>query len=133
MSDYSVLAHVAAGAAAIGGGLINAIAGGGTLVTFPVLTAVGVPAVRANATNTVSLLPGYLGRVSAQRMDPTGLRRTIRPQLAAAAFGGLTGSVLLIITSESLFRDIVPFLILTACLLLAVQDPLRRWIEGRAH
>ena len=135
MSDISALAHVGAGLAAVGGGLVNAIAGGGTLITFPVLTALGVPSVRANATNTVSLLPGYLGGVSAQRKDLTGLSRTIRPQLVASALGGLAGSILLIVTSESVFRQIVPFLILSACVLLGVQDRLRAWIfkEGEAH
>lgn len=129
------IAHIGAAAAAIGGGLVNAIAGGGTLITFPVLTAVGVPAVRANATNTVSLLPGYLGGAYAQRKDLTGLSRSVRPQLVAAALGGLAGSILLIVTSESVFRQIVPFLILSACLLLAIQDKLRGWLfaEGKAH
>lgn len=135
MTDISVLAHVAAGAAAVGGGLVNAVAGGGTLITFPVLTAIGVPSVRANATNTVALLPGYLGGVSAQRNDLAGLTRSIRPQIAASVAGGLTGSILLIITSESAFRQVVPFLILSSCLLMAGQDRLRAWIfrGGRTH
>ena len=57
MTDISAAAHVGAAAAAIGAGMVNAIAGGGTLISFPVLTAIGVPSVRANATNTLSLLP----------------------------------------------------------------------------
>jgi uncharacterized protein len=128
MTDVSVAAHLAAAAAAIGAGMVNAIAGGGTLISFPVLTAIGVPSVRANATNTVSLMPGYAGGVIAQRNDLRGLSRSVRPQLAAAAMGGLAGSVLLIITSESLFRQLVPFLILMSTLLMAAQDRLRSWI-----
>jgi uncharacterized membrane protein YfcA len=128
MTDVSLLGHAAAAAAAVGAGMVNAIAGGGTLISFPVLTAIGVPAVRANATNTVALLPGYLGGVSAQRDDLRGLTKSVRPQLIAAALGGLLGSVLLIITSESVFRALVPFLILASSLLLAVQDRLRSWI-----
>ena len=105
------------------------------MITFPVLTAIGVPPVRANATNTVALMPGYMGGVVAQRSDLTGLGRTIRPQLAAAAIGGLAGSVLLIITSESAFRQVVPFLIISACLLMAGQDRIRSWIfaPGETH
>ncbi len=135
MTDVSALGHIAAAAAAVGGGIINAIAGGGTLVTFPVLTAIGVPTKQANATNTVALLPGYLGGIVAQRRDLDGLGRTVRPQLVAAALGGLAGSILLIVTSESVFRAIVPFLILTACLLLGVQDRLRARIfrDGAEH
>lgn len=135
MTDISVWGHVAAGVAAIGGGVVNAVAGGGTLITFPVLTAIGVPAVRANATNTVALLPGYLGGVHAQRSDLSGLGRSVRPQLIAAAIGGLVGAVLLIVTSEAAFRQVVPFLILSACLLMAGQDRIRAWIfkPGESH
>jgi uncharacterized membrane protein YfcA len=119
-------AHVAAGAAAVGAGVVNAIAGGGTLISFPVLTALGVPSVRANATNTVSLCPGYIGGTYAQRRDLDGQREGLAPKLVAAAIGGLTGSILLVVTSESLFRQAVPFLVLGATLLLAFQDRLRR-------
>jgi uncharacterized membrane protein YfcA len=132
MTDMSVLAHVAAGAAAVAAGGVNAIAGGGTLITFPILTAIGVPGVRANATNTVSLAPGYLGGTYAQRRDLTGLGRGLRPRLVAAAIGGLGGSILLIVTSEAVFRQIVPFLILAACALLGFQDRLRGWLLARA-
>ena len=135
MTDISVLAHVGAAAAALGAGMVNAIAGGGTLISFPMLTAVGVPSVRANATNTVSLLPGYLGGVAAQRDDLRGLTKSVRPQLVASALGGLLGSVLLIVTSESVFRQLVPFLILASALLLGIQDRLRAWIfkPGEEH
>jgi uncharacterized membrane protein YfcA len=135
VSDISALAHVGVAGAAVAAGLVNAVAGGGTLITFPVLTALGVPSVRANATNTVSLLPGYLGGAYAQRKDLAGLAPEVRPQLVAAALGGLAGSILLIVTSESVFRQIVPFLILLACGLLAFQDRLRSWIvkEGAEH
>lgn len=135
MTDISALAHVGAAAAAVGAGLVNAIAGGGTLISFPVLTAIGVPSVRANATNTVSLLPGYLGGVSAQRDDLGGLSKSVRPQLIASAIGGLAGSILLIVTSESVFRALVPFLILGSAILLGIQDRIRGWIfkPGEHH
>ncbi|MEO5723101.1 MAG: TSUP family transporter, partial [Ilumatobacteraceae bacterium] len=98
MADLSLVSYLAAGAAAIGAGFVNAVAGGGTLVSFPVLTAVGVPTVQANATNTVALCPGYIGGTYAQRDDLLGLGRSVRPQLIASALGGLAGSILLIIT-----------------------------------
>lgn len=133
MTDISGWAHVAAGAAAVGAGIVNAVAGGGTLISFPVLTALGVPAVRANATNTVSLCPGYIGGTYAQRKDLEGLQRGLRPLLVAAIVGGLSGSILLIVSSEAVFRQIVPFLILAACALLAVQDRLRSWLLSSKH
>ena len=135
MSGYSALAHIAAAGAAMGAGMVNAIAGGGTLISFPMLTAIGVPSVRANATNSVALLPGYLGGAIAQRQDLTGLSRSVRPQLIAAAIGGLCGSILLIITSDAVFRQIVPYLILAACVLLGTQDRLRAWLfaDGDVH
>lgn len=129
--DLSAGAHLAAAGAAVLAGAVNAVAGGGTLITFPVLTAVGVPAVRANATNTVALCPGYVGGTLAQRRDLAGLGRGLRLQMVVAAVGGLTGSLLLVLTSEAVFRRIVPFLILGACALLATQDRLRARLARR--
>ena len=103
------------------------------MISFPVLTAIGVPSIRANATNTVSLCPGYIGGTFAQRKDLAGLQRGLRPQLVAAVLGGLAGSMLLIVSSEAVFRNIVPYLILTACVLLALQDRLRSWLLSRSR
>jgi uncharacterized membrane protein YfcA len=118
--------------AAVAAGVVNALAGGGTLITFPALTAVGIPAVAANVTNTVALGPGYLGAMLAQRADLIDQRRRLWFLLPAAALGGLTGGLLLLNTSERLFRELVPYLILLASLLLAVQEPLRRRLTARA-
>ena len=112
--------------AAMAAGAVNALAGGGTLITFPTLTALGIPAVAANITNTVALSPGYLGATLAQKALILEQRRRLWFLLPAAALGGLTGGLLLLNTSEKLFRELVPFLILLASLLLAVQEPLRR-------
>jgi uncharacterized membrane protein YfcA len=84
--------------AALAGGAVNAIAGGGTLLTFPALTAVGVPAVSANVTNTVALSPGYLGGTYAQRSDLAGQR--VRLLVPVAVLGGLTGGALLLATGR---------------------------------
>ncbi len=110
---------------------MNAIAGGGTLITFPMLTAVGVPAVSANVTNTVALSPGYLGGTYAQRADLEGQRGRLRLLAPVAVAGGLVGGVLLLETGERLFRDLVPFLILGASALLAFQDRIRTRVTRR--
>lgn len=120
------------GLAALAAGAINALAGGGTLITFPVLTAVGLPAVMANVTNTVALLPGYVGGILAQRNDLRAQARRLGFILPASVVGGLLGGILLLNTGEKLFRQLVPFLILLACLLLAVQDPVRAFLTRRA-
>jgi len=117
--------------AAMAAGMINALAGGGTLITFPMLTAVGLPAVAANVTNTVALCPGYLGATFAQAKDLRDQKKRLWLCLPAGAIGGIIGGILLLNTGERLFRDIVPFLILLASGLLAVQDPLRKWLTRR--
>ena len=114
------------------GGAVNALAGGGTLLTFPMLTAVGIPAVAANITNTVALCPGYLGGTFAQLKDLEGNRRLMWMYLPVGAVGGIAGGVLLLHTGEGLFRAMVPWLILMAAVLLAVQGHIRQWLLRRA-
>ena len=119
------------GLVALGGlsaGFVNALAGGGTLLSFPALTAIGVPPIAANITNTVALCPGYLGATLAQRRDLRGQAGRMWALLPAAAAGGLLGGVLLLRSSEHAFRSLVPFLILLACGLLAMQDRVRAWL-----
>jgi uncharacterized protein len=115
---------VAAGAAAVAGA-INALAGGGSLVSFPALVAIGVPAVAANVTNTVSLVPGYLSGTWAQRDDLRPQVARGRPLLVAAALGGIGGSLLLVSIPSHAFRVAVPYLILASCGLLLFQDRIR--------
>ncbi len=126
------LQYVLIALAAVAAGAVNALAGGGTLITFPTLTAIGLPAVAANVTNTVALSPGYLGATLAQKAAILDQRRRLVALLPAAALGGLAGGLLLLNTSEKLFRELVPFLILLASLLLAAQEPLKRWLTARA-
>lgn len=121
------------GAAALAAGVVNALAGGGTLLTFPLLTALGIPAVAANVTNTVALCPGYLAATLAQAKDLRGQTRRLWLYLPVAVLGGIAGGFLLLNTGERLFRELVPYLILFAALLLAVQDPLRNWLLRRAR
>ncbi|HUH95864.1 MAG TPA: sulfite exporter TauE/SafE family protein [Anaerolineales bacterium] len=121
-----------AGLAAIAAGLVNALAGGGTLITFPTLTAIGLPAVVANVTNTVALCPGYIGGILGQWDDMRGQGRRVWLVAPAGVIGGLIGGYLLLHTGEKVFRSLVPFLILLASALLAVQEPVRAWLVRRA-
>ena len=119
------------GAAALTAGLINSLAGGGTLVSFPVLTALGIPAVAANITNTMALTPGFLGGLVAQRRDLRGQAARVRRAVPASALGGVAGALLLLWSDERVFLQLVPWLILAASGLVAVQEPLRRWLAAR--
>jgi uncharacterized membrane protein YfcA len=92
------------------------------------LIALGVPAVASNVTNTVALCPGYLGGTLAQLNDLRGNKKRLWLLAPAGVLGGVAGGVLLLNTSETLFRSMVPYLILLAAGLLAVQEPLRAWI-----
>jgi uncharacterized membrane protein YfcA len=124
----TVLDFTLAGLAAIAGGAVNALAGGGTLITFPMLTAIGIPAVAANVTNTVALCPGYLGASFAQLKDLKGQERVIWILIPISIMGGAGGGYLLLNTSEKLFSTLVPYLILFASGLLAAQDTVRDWV-----
>ena len=102
------------GLAALAAGIVNALAGGGTLITFPVLVALGIPAVSANITNTVALCPGYFGGTFAQRNDLRGQKNRLWLIVPASIVGGVLGGFLLLQTGEKLFKDLVPYLILLA-------------------
>ncbi len=123
--------YILAGLAAAAAGFVNALAGGGTLISFPALTALGIPAVLANVTNTVALVPGYLGATFAQLQDLRPQRQRLWFYIPAGVVGGLVGGILLLNSGEKLFRSLVPFLILLASVLLALSDPLRAWVTRR--
>ena len=97
--------------AAFAAGCVNAIAGGGSIFTFPVLLAVGVPPVSANITNTVALCPGYVGGVVGQWRDLAGQGRRLAILLPVAALGGVIGAWLLTRTSDRTFMALVPALV----------------------
>ncbi len=128
MSPIDLLVIAAAGVAA---GFVNAVAGGGTLISFPALTAVGVPIVSANVTSTVSLSPGYVGGAYAQRGSVRRQWGRLRVLAPAGAVGGLLGGVLLLATGDELLERLIPFLILLASALLAGQERVRRMVERR--
>jgi uncharacterized membrane protein YfcA len=118
--------------AAVGAGAVNAIAGGGTLVSFPVLLALGVPPIAANVTNAIALCPGYFGATISQRHQLHGQRRRLWLCVPAAAIGGLIGATILLRTHERTFQMLVPFMLLTGAALLAIQDLVKRFAARRA-
>lgn len=118
MDAGAVVLLAAAGFAA---GAVNAVAGGGSLISFPALLAAGYPSITANVTNSVALLPGYLGGSVAYRRELDDQRARIRALALTSAAGAAVGAALLLLGSERVFEAVVPWLILAACGLLAVQ------------
>lgn len=117
-------------AAGLGAGTVNAVAGGGSLVTFPTLLAIGLPAKPANFTNSVAVCPGYLASVYGSRTDLADLaanrgRRALLALFPTAMAGSLVGSLLLKLTPTGAFEIIVPFLVIGAAGVLAFQGRLR--------
>ena len=102
-------------------GAVNAAAGGGSLISFPALIAAGYPPLTANVTNSIALVPGYVGGSLAYRPELNGQGRRIRAFGLTSAIGAAGGAALLLIGPASVFEAIVPWLILAACALLAVQ------------
>ena len=105
---------------------VNSIAGGGTLVSFPTLLALGLPEKIANATNAVALWPGSLAGAFGFREHLKDARAELKLLLPPTIVGSLLGSVLLVVTPESIFKVLVPFLILVATLLLAFQPQIKK-------
>ena len=131
MTWLELLGLVLAGGAA---GLINTVVGSGTLITFPVLLAFGVPPVVANVSNTVGLTPGSLSGAQATRSDLRGQRTRVLRFGLASLVGGVVGAVLLLRLPSSAFAAIVPVLIGIGCVLVVVQPWLsRRLAERRAN
>jgi uncharacterized membrane protein YfcA len=133
MDSLATLDLLLVALAAVGAGLVNALAGGGTLITFPMLVFVGIPPVAANVTNTVALCPGYFGATMAQKKDLAGQQRRLWLLLPAGVVGGIAGALILLNTGERIFSALVPYLILLASGLLAFQDPLRAWVLRRTQ
>lgn len=107
-------------------GVMNALAGGGTLLTFPALLFVGVPAVQANATSTVALLPGALASMAGYRREVRAHASWLRTLFLPSLAGGAIGSLLLLRTPDATFAALAPWLVLFATLLFAIQAALGR-------
>jgi hypothetical protein len=128
VADGAVLAVSAAAA-----GVVNAVAGGGTLLTFPALLATGVPAVVANATNTVALFPGQLASSFAYRSHIAEERQRALLLAVPSLLGGILGAWLLLALPERSFEKAVPWLIVFACLMLAFQGQLKAVVSRGRH
>jgi uncharacterized membrane protein YfcA len=110
----------------VGAGVFNGVAGGGSLISFPLLLALGYPALTANITNTVGIWPGYAGGAAGFRNEISGQREHLARLGPVAALGGIAGAILLLTTSSALFRTLAPWLVLGASILFALQPLLRR-------
>jgi uncharacterized membrane protein YfcA len=111
-------------------GVMNAMAGGGSFISFPAMLSIGVAPIQANATNTVALWPGQLTSVAALRRD---LRRDLLPVVCTASIvGGITGAIVLLHTRQITFLRIVPWLLLVASLLFGISGPVSRWLRARS-
>lgn len=129
--EFQWYQYLLMGLAATAAGWINAVAGGGTLITFPTMTALGMPAVMANVTNTVALSPGYLGATIAQLSDLKKQGKRLWLVVPVSILGGVIGGILLLNTGEKLFNSLIPYLILLASILLAIGEPLKKWLNRR--
>lgn len=112
-------------------GVLNAVAGGGSFLSFPALLGVGVLPIAANATNTVALWPGQLTSIAAYREDLGVNLRLLVPVSFSALLGGLIGAIVLLRTGQGTFLRLVPWLLLASSLLFAASGPIAMWIARR--
>ena len=113
-------------------GTINSIAGGGTLVTFPALLGLGLTGQQANVTSTLALWPGSVGGFAGHRKDLAGTRKFALRLVPPSLVGAVVGALLMLMTPNSIFDHLVPWLILTATLLMAANDPIAKLVAA-AH
>jgi uncharacterized membrane protein YfcA len=128
MSPWEAVGVFAAG---LGAGTINTIVGSGTLITFPVLLAVGLPPVTANVSNTLGLVPGSISGALGYRAELKGQRARLLRLGSASFLGGLLGAILLLILPADAFKAIVPILIGIALLLVVLQPRLAKTLAVR--
>ncbi|MDO4681673.1 MAG: sulfite exporter TauE/SafE family protein [Lautropia sp.] len=127
MTDFLPSAGLMLALAAFAAGVLNAIAGGGTFLTFPALVWTGVPPVTANATSAFAVCPGYLGSVMGFRAELAALPRSLLwREIGLSALGGAVGAMLLLVTPARTFAGIVPWLLLFATGLFAIAPWLVR-------
>lgn len=110
-------------------GVLNAVAGGGSFLSFPAILGMGILPVQANATNTVAIWPGQLTSIAAYRDDVRKNLRVAWPMGLAGLLGGTAGAVVLLNTPQMTFLHLVPWLLLGAASIFAVSGPVSRWLE----
>ena len=119
--------------AGVAAGTMNTVVGSGTLITFPVLLSLGVPPVTANVSNTIGLVPGTFSGAYGYRRELTGQRDRLLRLGSASLIGGIAGALLLLVLPASVFRAVVPILIVLAVALVIAQPRLSRRFVGQAH
>jgi uncharacterized membrane protein YfcA len=117
--------------AGIGAGFVNTLAGSGTLLTFPTLLAFGVPPVTANVSNNIGLVPGSLSGMFGYRRELAGQGTRVRKLAVGSATGSLIGAALLLLLPAEVFDQVVPFFVLGAAILMALQPRISGWVSAR--
>jgi uncharacterized membrane protein YfcA len=120
-------------AAGVTTGAINAVAGGGSLVSFPAMLATGLSPLSANVSNLIATLPGYVSAAATSRAELEGQHARIRALAAAGAIGAAVGTTLLLVGPADTFAALAPWLVLLACALLAVQPFVSKWVARVEH
>jgi uncharacterized membrane protein YfcA len=110
-------------------GVLNAVAGGGSFLSFPAMMAMKMPPIQANATNTVAVWPGQLTSIAAYRDDIGKNPRFVWPMALAGLLGGTAGALVLLNTPQQTFLHLVPWLLLAASSIFAVSGPVSRWLK----
>lgn len=128
MTIWEALGVLAAG---VGAGAVNTVVGSGTLLTFPVLLAVGLPPVTANVSNALGLVPGSVSGAVGYRRELAGQRRRVLRLGAAALLGALAGATLLVTLPSDAFDMVVPVLVAVALILVVAQPRLARAVQRR--
>jgi uncharacterized protein len=117
-------------AASLIAGVMNAMAGGGSFLSFPAMLSMGVLPIQANATNTVALWPGQLTSLVTLKSD---VRKDLLPVVAlASVIGGVTGAVVLLRTGQTTFLRLIPWLLLTGTVIFGISGPISRWLRARS-
>jgi uncharacterized protein len=114
--------------AGVGAGMANTVAGGGTFVSYPVLVSLGLSPISANVTSAVGLISGYVGGSLSYRRELVGQRERFRRMAPAALVGAVTGAFLLLATPGATFDALVPWLVLSASLMLLAQPYVKKWV-----
>ncbi|HUF32076.1 MAG TPA: sulfite exporter TauE/SafE family protein [Acidimicrobiales bacterium] len=112
-------------------GGVNAVAGGGSLISFPALVAAGLPTLAANVTNTVAVWPGYLGSAAAYRSELRDQGHRLRALAVTSVLGAAAGAAILLVAPDAVFDAVVPFLVLAGSVLLALQPRIAKAVLAR--
>ena len=128
MTPFEAVAVVAAGLAA---GAINAVVGSGSLISFPTLLAVGYSPVTANVSNNIGLVPGSVSGIFGYRRELVGQGSRVRKLAVGSIVGSLIGAALLLALPAEVFDQVVPFFVLGASILMALQPRVSRWVSAR--